>query len=284
MQILRYMREDGIQPDVITYTTAIKVCVQSKNIRFAFLLYAEMKRYQIKPNMVTYNTLLQARSKYGSLQEVKQCLAVYQDMRKAGYRSNDYYLKRLIEEWCEEAIQSSNMHKYDTNTKRDTNSSRTQSQLLEKVAEHLHKSDANSMPIDLRGLSKVEARIVVLAVLRMIKEKYIPGDAIEDDVVIILGVEDNRPHAKETGVENAITKLLQSDMGLEVLSGNYSGYERVNNSGNLVDSDPEFVVIERSTLLTELGSSTRRPAIVKRIKVSKESLYQWLQKRGSDSC
>lgn len=34
---------------------------------------------------VTYNTLLRARSRYGSLQEVRQCLAIYQDMRKAGY-------------------------------------------------------------------------------------------------------------------------------------------------------------------------------------------------------
>lgn len=33
---------------------------------------------------VTYKTLLRARSRYGSLQEVQQCLEIYQDMRKAG--------------------------------------------------------------------------------------------------------------------------------------------------------------------------------------------------------
>lgn len=33
---------------------------------------------------VTYNALLRARDQYGSLQEVQQCLSVYQDMRKAG--------------------------------------------------------------------------------------------------------------------------------------------------------------------------------------------------------
>lgn len=38
-------------------------------------------------SQVTYNTLLKARSKYGSLHEVQQCLAIYQDMRKAGYVS-----------------------------------------------------------------------------------------------------------------------------------------------------------------------------------------------------
>lgn len=34
---------------------------------------------------VTYNTLLRARRRYGSLHEVQQCLSIYQDMRKAGY-------------------------------------------------------------------------------------------------------------------------------------------------------------------------------------------------------
>jgi len=38
-------------------------------------------------SQITYNTLLKARSKYGSLHEVQQCLAIYQDMRKAGYVS-----------------------------------------------------------------------------------------------------------------------------------------------------------------------------------------------------
>lgn len=34
---------------------------------------------------MTYDTILRARSVYGSLQEVQQGLAVYQHMRKAGY-------------------------------------------------------------------------------------------------------------------------------------------------------------------------------------------------------
>lgn len=29
-----------------------QVCVEQKNLKFAFSLFAEMKRYQIKPNMV----------------------------------------------------------------------------------------------------------------------------------------------------------------------------------------------------------------------------------------
>lgn len=85
IQILKTMHVTGIKPDVVAYTTAIKVCVESKRLKLAFSLFEEMKRYSVQPNLVTYNTLLRARSKYGSLHEVQQCLAVYQEMRKAGY-------------------------------------------------------------------------------------------------------------------------------------------------------------------------------------------------------
>lgn len=37
---------------------------------------------------VTYNTLLRALTRYGSLHDVQQCLAMYQDMRKAGYEES----------------------------------------------------------------------------------------------------------------------------------------------------------------------------------------------------
>ena len=43
--------------------------------------------FKVVSFQVTYNTLLRARSRYGSLDEVQQCLSVYQDMRRAGYDS-----------------------------------------------------------------------------------------------------------------------------------------------------------------------------------------------------
>jgi pentatricopeptide repeat protein len=85
VRILRTMHSAGTRPDVVAYTTAIKICAENKCLKLAFSLFEEMRRYQIKPNWVTYNTLLKARSKYGSLLEVRQCLAIYQDMRNAGY-------------------------------------------------------------------------------------------------------------------------------------------------------------------------------------------------------
>ncbi|KAM1249870.1 hypothetical protein ACFX1T_032557 [Malus domestica] len=101
----------------------VHTCVESGNLEQALSLFAEMKKSQIHPNFVTYNTILRARSRYDSVRGVQQCLATYRDVQNAGYtntyfgcheqvhfansavisqyKSNDHYLKQLIEEWCE---------------------------------------------------------------------------------------------------------------------------------------------------------------------------------------
>ncbi|XP_073222093.1 pentatricopeptide repeat-containing protein At5g02830, chloroplastic isoform X3 [Cicer arietinum] len=154
IEILRTMIDAGVKPDVVAYTTAIKVCVESKNFTKALTLYEEMKSYETQPNLVTYNTLLRARSKYGSLREVQQCLAIYQDMRKAGYKPNDYYLEELIEEWCEGVIQDNEEYEVEFSSSKKPEIERPESLLLEKIAAHLLKRVADILAIDVQGLSK----------------------------------------------------------------------------------------------------------------------------------
>lgn len=64
------------------------------------------------------------------------------------YKPNDYYLKQLIEEWCEGIIQNGNQI--------ESNLGGPYSLLLEKVATHLEKRNSESVAIDLQGLSKVQ--------------------------------------------------------------------------------------------------------------------------------
>ncbi|KAK9126856.1 hypothetical protein Scep_015702 [Stephania cephalantha] len=284
---LRNMHDAGAKPDVIAYSTAIKACVDNKNLKLAFSLFEEMKRYPVKPNLVTYNTLLRARNKYGSLHEVQQCLAIYQDMRKAGYSPNDYFLKKLIEEWCEGVIQDNNqsqgiISQCCSSKKIDTE--KPQTLLLEKVAVHLHKDNKRNLVIDVRGLTKVEARIVVLAVLRMIKEKYITGDPIKDDMSIILGarkeiggVADN-----EFEVKNAIVKLLQDVVGLAVVStGPETPFILNDNRWHRRNS----VLKQNECRSNSDDSSARRPTVLQRLKVTRVSLDRWLRKRmGATLC
>ncbi|XP_058098273.1 pentatricopeptide repeat-containing protein At5g02830, chloroplastic isoform X2 [Magnolia sinica] len=321
MQAFKAMRDAGISPDVVAYTTAIKdqvsgkivtkgpkvgrlfplhfsipscislacttvnnkgeACVQNKNLKIAFSLFEEMKRYQLKPNLVTYNTLLRARSRYGSLYEVQQCLAIYQDMRRAGYSSNDYFLKELLEEWCEGVIKDSGKGLLGLGkSSNKTNAYRSQSLLLEKVAVLLQKDIAKGLLIDLQGLTKVEARIVILAVLRMIKESYIKGLPIKDDMIIITGVEievlgsaNNEPQ-----IRAAVIKVLRNELGLDVLAG--SGNELVRNDPTSPpNSSLVHGILRKHGYSSDLKFSTRRPPDLGRLMVPRKSLRNWLQKR-----
>nr|ARV85581.1 pentatricopeptide repeat-containing protein [Cucumis melo] len=276
VQILTTMRMAGVDPDVVAYTTAIKVCVEGKNWKLAFSLFEEMKRFEIQPNLVTYSTLLRARSTYGSLHEVQQCLAVYQDMRKSGFKSNDHYLKELIAEWCEGVLQNNNQQQVETTPCNKIDIAKPRCLILEKVADHLQKSFAESLTIDLQELTKVEARIVVLAVLRMIKENYALGESVKDDIFIILEVNKVQTDLirKNFEVRDAITKLLQDELGLEVLpTGPTIPLDKVPNS--------ESSNMSHTKLKGTMGRNkyfTRKPADVQRLKVTKKSLQDWLQR------
>ncbi|KAL9239269.1 hypothetical protein vseg_013608 [Gypsophila vaccaria] len=269
LEILKTMRETGMKLDVIAYTTAIKVCVENKYLKTAFSLFVEMKRNRVKPNLVTYNTLLRARTKYGSLQEIQQCLAIYQDMQKAGYKSNDDYLKLLIGEWCEGVLQNNNQEReYKLRDKADIGGLR--SLLLDRVATQLQKNTAESLAVDIQGLTKVEARLVVLAVLRMIKENYVSGCPVQDDLVVILGILEMD---SECIVRDAITMLLKKELGLEVLPVNPS-FTIVPKGSNLQ------ITLENSELLASVDApARRRPTLLQKLVVTKKSLNNWLRRK-----
>lgn len=72
------------------------------------------------------------------------------------YKSNDYYLKQLIEEWCEGVIQDKNQNQDKHVSYKRTDLGRPHSLLLERVAVHLQNSIAESVAIDLQGLTKVQ--------------------------------------------------------------------------------------------------------------------------------
>lgn len=71
------------------------------------------------------------------------------------YKSNDNYLKELIEEWCEGVIKENYQKQEGLSSCKRTDLERPHSLLLEKIAVHLQMSRAESPAIDLRGLTKV---------------------------------------------------------------------------------------------------------------------------------
>ncbi|XP_054809246.1 pentatricopeptide repeat-containing protein At5g02830, chloroplastic isoform X2 [Prosopis cineraria] len=287
LEILKTMRDAGIEPDVVAYTTAIKVCVESKNFEQALSLYEEMKRYEIHPNLVTYTTLLRARTKYGSLHEVQQCLAIYQDMRKSGYKPKDYYLQELIEEWCEGVIRDDRHNQGEFTSSNKSELERPQSILLEKIAAHLQKRVADILAIDVQGLTKVEARLVILAVLRMIKENYGLGHSVNNDILIIIGATkaDSTPAKHILLVQDAMTKLLQDELGLEVIPARtrFAPNDTAKFDNHFMLNPNLEAIPGKDILPISVQFKTRRPSILQRLKVTKRSLYHWLQRKTSNN-
>lgn len=142
-----------------------------------------MKAAGVRPNAVTYNTLLRGHRSHGEFYQVQRALAVYEEMREAGHVPNDFILQGLITEWAEGISTTSEPTLSDPGRGfLDYTEA-----LVHKVAVHALGANDN-LTIDLHGLSKGEARTAVLAVLRIIKERYSLGSPIQEDLIIITGM------------------------------------------------------------------------------------------------
>ncbi|TVU47459.1 hypothetical protein EJB05_07062, partial [Eragrostis curvula] len=300
IQALRRMQRIGIKLNVAAYTVAIKACAESKDLKLALHLFEEMKTHQLKPNLVSdiqnspdssqqiwiitgspamlSNLSGNEEGRFTALRrqqftkdaEIKGYLSLHTEKR---YEANDYYLKELIVEWCEGVLSSGNGNRdfYDLDLNHNTKESFNF--LLEKVATFLQEDVDQNQIVDVRGLSKVEARIVVLSVLRKIKENYIIGKTIHDDVVIITGNEKASSIEAQTSavdVEHAIVAVLTDELGLEVLIG--------PGSRPPISSTTDASTKSKSNLLQASKNLARRPQGM--IKITINSLNHWLRKKA----
>lgn len=103
---------------------------------------------------------------------------------------------------------------------------------------------------------------------------------MRDDMFIILGVQEvgTNVDKNEFDVKDAIIKLLKDNLGLEVLSlGPKIPTEIRINVENPFNSQPDIHETIEGTKLSK--SPSRRPAVLHRLKVTRRSLYRWLQKK-----
>lgn len=111
----------------------------------------------------------------------------------------------------------------------------------------------------------------------------VAGNPIKDDLSIILEHQQLGAHVtkEEYGIREAVTRLLQHDLGLQVFAAGSRTINRdtgspTRTSLNLDDVD------ERSRGLAKASESpTRRPIVLQRLYVTRKSLRQWLQRTGS---
>jgi pentatricopeptide repeat protein len=81
----------GVTPNVTAYNSAIHVYVRSENLTEAEKLFREMEDQGVKPNVVTYNTLMK-----GYKHQWKKALELYEDMKKQQVQANGYTYSALF--------------------------------------------------------------------------------------------------------------------------------------------------------------------------------------------
>lgn len=98
-------------------------------------------------------------------------------------------------------------------------------------------------------------------------------------MLIILGTgEANSDSGKqEITVKEALVKLLQDELSLVVLPAGPKNIKQDAHCGDDAKQDTVHT-LETTTSLVSI-SSTRRPAILERLMVTKASLYKWLQRK-----
>lgn len=109
------------------------------------------------------------------------------------------------------------------------------------------------------------------------------GNSVEGDILVILGVSKigADPKKQILEVKDAISKLLQDDLGLEVLptEPNIALHKTIDLESPAYSWPEPGEELGRNESRTGLQYSTRRPVVVQKLKVTRESLQHWLQKR-----
>lgn len=228
LEVFKDMQNNRVSADVVAYTALIKACIRAGDEDMAYSVLKDMKAAGVRPNLVTYTTLLRQQPGGGALRNVQRALALYQDMRAAGYAANDHLLKGLLKDWAEGALDENSPRQKQEEEKQlerpvaslDSigegsrgNALDFTERLMEKVARHDRKGpEQDLLTVDLRGLSKVESRTAVLSVLRIIKERHKCGQEVFENLLISTGSDEVR-----SGVKEEVLHLLRDVLCLPVV-------------------------------------------------------------------
>ncbi|KAL3694877.1 hypothetical protein R1sor_008528 [Riccia sorocarpa] len=304
------MKKAGITPDLVAYTSIIKACVEAKDADLAFRYLRELKEVGLRPN----------KRKCRNCQTSSAPLLYMREMRNAGFAPSDGILRVLLEQWAEGAIEGGEDEQRANSSESQVEASAGFSEytqlLLQKVAVHAQEDYSEPRFIDLHGLSRGEARTAVLAVLRIIKERYSQGLPIKDDLVIITGIGKHSQSPGNSVIRQAVLHVLQDELGIPVTCGptevrivrkltrnptdgdkydkNGLGYKLFVEEKHLVvegDHTSSEDVQSVSSVLADLSESSRgkgdpassfiarKPTNFGRLIVGKDALESWLKKK-----
>jgi pentatricopeptide repeat protein len=94
LALLKDMKAAGLKPDEVTYTTLMQLYVKKEDLKGALALLEDMKAAGIKPDEVTYTTLMQLHVK---LEDLKGALALLEDMKETGIEPDKVTYNTLMQ-------------------------------------------------------------------------------------------------------------------------------------------------------------------------------------------
>ena len=98
-QIIQTLRDDGIQPDVRTYSAMISTCGKARNLKAAREYFEEMKGAGVEPNVITYNAMVSTCGKRRNLEAARE---YFEEMKGAGVQPDVRTYSAMIST-CEKA-------------------------------------------------------------------------------------------------------------------------------------------------------------------------------------
>merc|ERR1719384_2720346 len=93
-QVLQDMAKDGLEPNIVTYSTILKGYCQENRLGKAFELLQEMKlSTKYRPDEITYNTLIDGCARHGLYD---RGVLLLREMQEAGVRVTNFTLSVLV--------------------------------------------------------------------------------------------------------------------------------------------------------------------------------------------
>merc|ERR1719410_1002386 len=165
-QLLQDMVKDGLEPNLVTYSTIVKGYCQNK-LGKAFELLQEMKRStKYRPDEIAYNSLIDGCARHGLYDKG---VLLLREMQEAGVRPSNFTLSVLVKlatrsrrpekafELCKELAQQYslrlNVHVYNNLIHACTSNQDMQHalQVLEQMLQEKIRPDARTFTLLLRG-------------------------------------------------------------------------------------------------------------------------------------
>jgi len=165
-RLLQDMVKDGLEPNLVTYSTILKGYCQDK-LGKAFELLHEMKQStKYRPDEITYNTLIDGCARHG---QYEKGVSLLREMQESGVRPSNFTLSVLVKlatrsrrpekafELCKELAQQYNLRLniqvYNNLIHACTSSQDMQHalQVLEQMLQEKIRPDARTYTLLLRG-------------------------------------------------------------------------------------------------------------------------------------